>query len=395
MIRKRKMLFILPAVVFLLAGCSPKHSEIVVAEYGDKKVTMGEFEKAFSRNSGGMSKKDADSVKQYENFLNLYVNFKMKLEDAKARGYDFDSALVNELLDYKKKVGVTYILEKQLVEPNVRRLWEMRKFEYRVSHIMIRPDSTGEEGAKMKAQAIMDSIKAGRKFEELVFNNTADNFSKNNGGDIYYITAGMLIPEFEEAVYSTPVGQVYPQVVKTKYGHHIIKVTEKRERIPQIRASHILVDFYNDAGDVDSVAARQRIDSVIMRLKNGEDFALLAKEYSDDAGSKENGGDLNYFERRQMVKEFDEAAFNLKVGEISPVVTTSYGYHIIKVTDRKPYPSYDEDKERLKLTYKQLRYNNDYDTLTASLKTKYGVRITTETVNEISAYGDSTRLSND
>jgi parvulin-like peptidyl-prolyl isomerase len=98
------------------------------------------------------------------------------------------------------------------------------------------------------------------------------------------------------------------------------------------------------------------LDTVLRALKSGEDFGKVAMQYSDDTGSKQQGGDLNFFERRMMVREFDEAAFNLSVGQVSDVVKTNFGYHIIKVTDKKPYPTFEEDKENLKKIYKQSRY---------------------------------------
>ncbi len=378
-----------------LWGCSPKHSDIVVADYGKSTITMSEFEKAYLKNSSATGKQSTDTLKQYENFLDLYVKYKMKLADAQKRGYDTNQALQNELIDYKKKVGVSFLLERNLVTPNIKRLWEMRKKEFRVSHLMIRPDSTGDEAAHKKALALVDSIKHGKTFEQMVSLYSQDTYSKNIGGDIYYITAGMLVPEFEEAVYKTKVGEIYPEPIKTRWGYHIIKVTEERERVPSVRASHILVDFTNENGEVDSVAAKKIIDTVAQKLKAGADFAELAKQYSKDQASKENGGDLNYFERRMMIKEFDEAAFNLKVGEISPIIKTSYGYHIIKLTDKKPYPAFEDDKENLKQLYRQARYNADYDTLVTSLKSNYQYSLNHATIDAVAKLSDSTKMTPD
>ncbi len=386
-------LLIIPAVFF--SACTTPHSEIVLVKFGNDKITVGEFEQAYAKNAGGIDKAKKDSLQNYENFLKLYTNFRLKLKDAQIRGYERNQELVDELLDYKKKVGVTFILEKQLVEPAVKKLYEERKWEFRVSHLMIRPDSGGEASAQGKAEDLLKRIKSGENFEKLTAEYSMDHFSKTTGGDIYYITAGMLIPEFEEAVYKTPVGQICPEVVKTKYGYHIIKVTEKRERIPQVRASHIMVDYYSDGGEVDSAAAKARIDSVYQMLQNGVDFAKLAADYSEDQGSKKNGGDLNFFERRMMVKEFDETAFNLNVGETSRVISTSFGYHIIKVTDRKPYPKFEEDKENLKRIYKQTRYNRDYDLLVDGLKNKYGYKLYNTNVDKLVSLGDSLKMSGD
>jgi peptidyl-prolyl cis-trans isomerase SurA len=130
---------------------------------------MKEFENAYVKNAGGVEVAKQDSLSKLKTFLDLYINFKMKLRDAQVRGFDQDSALNQELTDYKKKVGVTYLLEKNLVDPGLKDLYEKRKWEYRVSHLMIRPDSSGEEGARKLAQSILDSIKAGKTFESRIY----------------------------------------------------------------------------------------------------------------------------------------------------------------------------------------------------------------------------------
>jgi peptidyl-prolyl cis-trans isomerase SurA len=381
--------YFLPLVfAVVLVSCAPRQSEIVVAEYGGKEIHMKEFEDAYAKSAGGYEAAAKDSLSKLKSFLDLFVNFKMKLRDAEVRGYASDSTMMSELTDYKKRVGVTYLLEKKLVEPGIENLYERRKSELRVSHIMIRPDSTGEAAAKAKAQAVLDSIKAGASFEEMAMKYSNDNYSKMAGGDIYYVTAGLLPVEFEDGMYSTPAGKVYPQIVQTKFGYHIIKVTEIQPRIPQIKASHILAAFRTPDGKIDTVAARAKIDSAAAELKNGVEFAEVAKKYSDD-GSKQNGGDLGYFERRSMVKEFDEAAFKLNVGEVSGIIRTQFGYHIIKVTDKKTNPAISEEKEALKRTYKQQRFNTDYEVLVDSLKKAFNFTEVPLVLSEI-AYGNDT-----
>ncbi|MDR3668605.1 MAG: peptidylprolyl isomerase [Ignavibacteriaceae bacterium] len=383
------------ALAFILSSCAPQHADLVVAKFGDNQIKMKEFEDSYAKNVGSIEAAKKDSLSKLKNFLDLYLNFKMKLRDAEVRGYGDDPALKQELTDYKKKVGVTYLLEKNIVEPGIKDLYDKRKWELRVSHLMIRPDSTGEEAARKHTQAILDSIKSGKSFEEMVSKYTQDSFSKQSGGDIFYVTAGQLPVEFEDAAYNTPVGQVYPSVVRTKYGFHIIKVTEKRERVPQIRASHILISFNNSKGVADTAFAKAKLDSVLRALKSGEDFGKVAMRYSDDTGSKQQGGDLNYFERRMMVKEFDEAAFNLNVGQVSGVVKTTFGYHIIKVTDKKPYPPFEDEKENLKKIFKQSRYQGEYDTLIAHLKVKYNFKVNDNNLNYLVTRSDSVKIGGD
>lgn len=386
--------FLLTASI-LLSSCATQHSNITLVKFDKNQITMGEFEKAYAKNSGGFENAKNDTLAQLENFLNLYSNFKMKLMDASVRGYENDLDLQSELLDYKKKVGVTYLLEKYLVEPAIKDLYEKRKYELRCSHIMIRPDTLGDEGAKKLATEIIAKINNGESFDLLAEKYSDDQFSKKSGGDIYYITAGMLIPEFEDAAYETKVGGIYPAPVKTRFGYHVIKVTQKQERVPQIRASHVLVDFFDDEGKPDTTLAIARIDSVKQLLKEGKSFADVAERFSKDTGSKRNGGDLNYFERRMMIKEFDEAAFNLQVNEISDVVKTNYGFHIIKLTEKKPYPTFEEDKENLKKIYKQFRYNTELEEFTTSLKKKYNYKFNENTADFIIQHGDSVRIGSE
>lgn len=306
----------------------------VVAEFGKYEITLDEFEHAYAKNVGGWENAINKDLQEYKNFLDLYVKFKMKLRDAQVRAYDKDEDLMNELKDYQKQVGVSYILEKKINEPGVKQLYDRRKEEFRVSHIMIRPDSLGDEAARLKAQAILDSIKNGQSFENMAMKYSDDKFSGVAGGDIYFITAGLLPYEFEDPMYTLKAGEIYPDVVKTRYGYHLIKVTQRQHRFPKIKASHILIGYHNSEGQIDTAFAKLRADSVLAQLNAGASFEEMALKYSDDPGSKEKGGDLGYFERRMMVKEFDEVAFQMEVGQISDLVQTNFGYHIIKL-DRK------------------------------------------------------------
>lgn len=386
------LIIFLSSILFI--SCSTEHSNILIGKFSDTEITMSEFEKAYTKNVGSREKAINDSFEDYKNFVDLYMNFKMKLRDAKVRGYYQDQALNDELIEYKRKVGASYILEKNLVEPALKKLYDQRKTEIRASHLMIRstPERDIEESKKL-AQALLDSIKNGKAtFEELVERHSDDQFSKPKGGDIFYFTAAQLPIEFEEAAYKTNKGEVYPEIVQTSFGLHIIKVTDRKPRVPKIRASHILASYANESGEVDSVAAYEKIKQVKTLLQNGEDFTKVAREHSDDTGTREVGGDLGFFERRMMVQEFDEAAFNLKPGEISDIVQTGFGYHIIKLTELPPAPSFEEDKENIRNIYRRLRYPADHQNLISQLREKYNYQINQRTVDRIVGYADSVKI---
>lgn len=387
----RTIFFLSAGLLFFLSSCSTEHSQIVLAKYGDNNITMNEFEKAYAKNVGGFEKAKSDSLSKLKNFMDLYLNFKMKLRDAEVRNYNNDPVLLAELDDYKEKVGITYLLEKKLVRPSIEELYERRKWEYRVSHIMIRAAGKDEE-TKQKASDLLDSIKTGESFEDIAKKYSEDQFSAPGGGDLFYITAGVLPIEFEDAVYKTEPGDVHPEVVKTNYGYHIIKVTDKHKRIPAIKASHILIDFKNEGGEIDTIKAKATIDSLLTLARNGEDFSELASQYSEDPGSREKGGDLGFFQRRQMVKEFDEAAFNLDTNKVSDVIKTNFGYHIIKLAEKQAYPSFEEERENLKKMFEKQSYKVKRDKMVDSLKAKYNYQVNQETLNYILSSSDSAML---
>ncbi len=389
-----KLNFVLLLIVSaFIISCSPKHSEIVLAEFGNHEIKMNEFEEAYAKNVGSIEEAKKDSIKELSKFLDLYVNFKMKLRDAKVRGLDKEATIIDELETYKSSIGVAYYLEKELYEKGIKDLYEKRKSELRVSHLLIRTDQISEEEAQTKAVEILERIKNGASFEEEVLAHSDDTFSKSNGGDIYYITAGTILPPFENIAYNTPVGTVNPTPLKTQYGYHLIKVTDKKERIPQIQASHILIGKNQVKSDSLSLVNLDLANNILLRIKSGEDFGKLAQQYSEDPGSKENGGELGYFARRQMVQEFDAAAFNLEVGEVSDIVETKFGYHIIKLTDKKEYPSYAEEKNSLREIYEKSRKKDDFDNLLKKIEKEQNVAVLDDNLKQLIAKSDSTVMN--
>ena len=388
----RHFSFLLKIIVLVTVIIIPLSSQTVVGEFGKYKITLNEFEYAYSKNVGGWEVAQEDSFQQYKDFMELYMKFRMKLRNAQVRGLGTDPALENELSDYQDQVGKSYIIEKHIIQPGLEELYQRRKEEIRVSHIMIKPGPEGEEAAGEKANALLDSIKSGVSFEEMAEKYSDDKFSGPKGGDIFYVTAGLLPIEFEDAMYTLQKGEVYSDPVKSNYGYHLIKVTQRQERIPQIKAKHILISYFDKDGNADSLAAKLTADSVYAMLQEGAEFGELVEKYSDDTGTAQNGGDLGFFERRQMVQAFDEMVFSMKIGEISEPVQTNFGYHIIMVTDIQSYPSFDDDRENNLKIYKKQRYDIDYANYVDGLKSKYNYNLNEQTVDLIVENCDSVRF---
>jgi len=145
----------------------------------------------------------------------------------------------------------------------------------------------------------------------------------------------------------------------------------------QVKASHIMIMVDSNADQAKKDEAKKKLEKIMKRLKAGEDFAALAKEVSEDANSKDNGGDLDYFSKGQMVQAFEDAAFALKKGEISDIVETEYGYHIIKLTDKIDAKtiSYEEAKNDILDGLKTNKVNSDVNKYVTELRSKAVVEI--------------------
>jgi len=386
--------------VFLLAivACSSKKKQ-VVAEVGDEKIYLDDYEKQYMKTVNNLdSAKNSDMEKRKE-FLTLLVKFKLKVKDARDRGLLKSDDIQNDLKQYKENFLTSFLVDKEIVEPMIKDLYEKKEYEVRASHILINlpqqnfsPDDSIK--AYQKAADALAKLKNGVPFSEVAVEFSDDQSAKQNGGDLYYFTAGMTVPEFEDAIYKLKVGDYTKEPVRTQFGLHIVKLADKRKRNDGIRASHILIQDQKDSLGkvVDSLGTYNKAKDVLARIKNGEDFSKVATEVSQDPGSAPKGGDLGFFDRRRMVQPFDSVAFMLKVGEISGLVRTPFGWHIIKVTEIKPYQAFDKQKETLKGDFKKgPQFKAEYTKFLEKSKKQFNFEIKPDGMNFLTSKFDSTR----
>lgn len=390
------------ALVAFVIGCSSKKKD-VIAEIGDEKIYLYEFENQYLKSIGN----NLDTAKnkplaERKEYLDLMIKFRLKVKDAKDKGYLNSPEIQKDLGDYKKNFISTFLIDKEVVEPNIKELWERKKYEMRASHILISlPQNASPEDstrAFLKADTVIKRLKKGDPFELVAKEMSEDQSSGVNGGDLYYFTAGMAVPEFEDAVYDLKVGEFTKKPVRTMFGLHIIKLTDKKKRYESIRAAHILIQDVKDSTGklIDSIAPYNKIKEISEKIKNGGDFSQLATEFSEDPGSKPRGGDLGFFDRRRMVQSFDSTAFSLKVGQVSDIVRTPFGWHLIKLLEVKEYQPYEKQKESLKSDFKRGQlFKTAYAKYLESARKDYKFEIIPEGFNFFVSKLDSTRTFND
>jgi peptidyl-prolyl cis-trans isomerase SurA len=387
-------------VVLTLAGCSPKASEAVVASVGDEDITLTEYERMFVKSNGSREAGEKASQEEREKFLDLMVKYRLKLADAYRDSLQKRPEVVSELQQYKGSLAESFLTDREVVQPGVKDFYARRSEEIRASHILLElsPTASPADSAAAYAQAydVIAQARAGTEFSVLATKLSKDPSASKNGGDLYYFTAGQMVPAFENAAYAMKAGEISSTPVRTQYGLHVIKVTDRRPAPGEVHAAHIMIRFPGqNPTPADTAAAYAKARAIRDSLVAGSDFAGLATRNSEDPGSAPRGGDLGWFTRRRWILPFDEIAMSMKPGDISDIVRTVYGYHIIKCFETRPPKTFEESKQEMRQLYQQQRFQDDFKTYFAAKQTAVGFRRDDAVTAQFLASLDSTKSTRD
>lgn len=346
----KKQLILVLSVLFSIQVSAQNDDSVI--EIDGKKVSKSEFLQIYLKNNNA-PKYDQQSLDEY---MELFKKFKLKVAEAEALGYDTIPKLKKELEGYRKQLAQPYLIDSSQNSYLVNQAYERMKTEIRASHILIRleenalPEDTLR--AYNKIMALKKRIEAGEDFAAVAKSKggSEDPSAQRNNGDLGFFTAFQMVYQFEEAAYTTPVGSI-SNPVRTKYGYHILKIADQRPARGTMKAAHIMIAVAKDASEEEKVSAQKKVDEIYAKLKNGESFATLASEFSDDGQTAEKGGELPLFgtgTTTRMVPEFEEAAFALKNdNDISQPVKTDVGFHIIKRLQWTPLRTFAELKKEI------------------------------------------------
>ncbi len=388
---------VLSAVLTLSAMAQT--ADPVIMTIGGKSVNKSEFESVFRKNNNKTTV-DPKAVKDYAELFSL---FKMKVFEAESMGLDTNASFKTELAGYRRQLASPYLTDKNTNDNLITEAYERMKWEVKASHILIRcsdiefPKDTLEAWtrATLIRNAIVGKMPTASQiaeYDKLLKNSTlvkADFAKKDSGlyksklgsvknlaeyaksggpdkfvgiapktsddpsvpdnkGDLGYFSSLDMVYPFETAAYNTKPGEV-SQVVRTKYGYHIVKVYDKRANRGEMTAAHIMVKFPKDATEQQNKDAKTKIHELSAKIKAGEKFEDIAKQHSDDKQSSDRGGQLAPFKGGKMPKDFEDAAFKLqKDGDISEPIMTPYGWHIIKRIEAKGLAPFDQLKTEIK-----------------------------------------------
>lgn len=344
---------------------------------GNESVPVSEFKEMYYNN---LSKDSLKNPKALNNYLQLFIDFKLKVDAAMDARLDTTPSFKQEMSEYREKLVEPKMRDTAVENRLVKEAYERSKWDVRAEHILIKvsPDAPPADtmAAYRRIMKIREKIvKGDTSFEAAARKYSEDTYTKANGGDLGYFTSmGTLYP-FETVAYNTKPGEV-SKPVRTQFGYHIIKVLDKRPDEGQIEIAHIMIRTSPKMSAADSIKAWRKADSIFeLASKPGADFGALAKKYSQDQASAKKGGVLGWvvIGRYRSVPTFETAAFSLKnVGDVTGPIKTEYGWHIIKLEGKRPVQPFDSVKDEIAARIlKDPRSQIAVDALVAEVKKQY------------------------
>lgn len=368
--------FLLPAIFILFAASS---SGQTLFTYDGKHVTVKEFMRAFEKAHPGTVANKGQKMREY---LNLYINSRLKIHEASNRGYDTLPGFVDEYNGLRNQVAENFMTDNETMDKLTEEALNRSRKDIRVQHIFI-PYNTGPNFSdspvvKQKILQAHMELSNGKSFEETAIKYSLDPAVAQNKGNLGYITVFTLPYQFENIIYSLPVGK-FSSPYRSASGYHIFKNVGERKAVGKMKASQILLALPTGSDSLERKRVAKLADSLYQRLLKGDDFAKLATAFSNDVVSAASGGQMQEFGIGTYEEDFEKAVFALPAnGALSKPFTTRFGYHIIKRISLTPPPATNDKKSKTMmraLVEKDTRASVAKEVLYHKIVTKVGLTL--------------------
>lgn len=336
-----------------------------------------------------------DSQKDLDNYLNLFIGYKLKVNKAYKLGLQNNKKYQGELKTYRSQLSKNYLTDTKVTDELVNEAYARAQKEVKASHVLIKVDENALPADTLKAYNKAAEVRkkaiAGEDFAKLAKEYSEDPSAKENGGDLGYFTTFRMVYPFESGAYNTPKGGI-SKIVRTRFGYHVIKVTDIRDNRGTVTVAHIMINKSKKDSPEEAAKEKSTIDDIYKKLKQGEDFAELAKQFSQDKATASIGGKLNSFASGELSStEFEDQAFALKnPGDFSAPFETLFGWHIVKLTEKTKLKPFEESKTDLEgRIRKDERSKLIANSVTENLKKKFPV------VKDAKVYAKALKAVND
>ena len=356
-------------------------SQEVLLEIENDKITLDEFSHIFNKNNDN-EKIDKEYLDEY---IELFINFKLKVKEAKNLGFDTVATFIDELNGYRKQLAKPYLRDDNFNDELFDEALERIQFDINANHILININDENNDEALNKINDIRREIINGNiSFEDAAVKYSDDKSAKENKGNLGYFTAFMMVYDFETAAYTTDINDI-SKPVKTKYGYHIIKVNERRKAVGERKVAHIMFKTGKNAKPDKINDAQNKINKTYDLLKNGDRFAEVAERFSEDRSTAVKGGVLPPFGVGKMVSEFESQAFKLNSpGDFSEPFRTDFGWHIVMLLEDFPVVLNDDLYLKVKTGIERdSRSKLSSEFMAKKLKDQYKLKVYKENFNSL------------
>lgn len=363
------------------ASFSQQAKKEVLFTIDEKPYYTDEFIRVYNKNLDLV--KD-DSQKDLDNYLDLFVGYKLKVNKANKLGLQNNRKYQAELKNYRTQLSKNYLTDTEVTEELVEEAYKRSLKEINASHILFMLDENALPADTLKvynkAMEVRKKALAGQDFGALAQQYSEDPSAKENKGNLGYFSTFRMVYAFETGAYKTPKGSV-SMPVRTKFGYHLIKVNDIRDNRGEVAVAHIMIMKTKAETPEQAAKAKTTIDEIYQKLKQGEDFASLAKQFSQDNYSNLKGGALDKFSSGSLSSaEFEDQAFALKnPGDISQPFQSQFGWHIVKLIEKYPVKKFEDAKGDLET---RIRKDDRSRLIAASmnekLKKKYPIKTDTK-----------------
>src|SRR6476620_759652 len=321
-------------IAFALLWASFSATAQTLFHYGKDSVSVNEFLKAYQKNNTGVK-----TEKAFLDYLDLYIASRLKIAEARSKGYDTLPQIVTDLESLRQQILPSYLTDKESTQKLVKEAFARSQKDIHMAHIFIAARGADTLEARKTVAELQADLKKGKPFAELAQKYSDDPSAKANGGDMGYITVFNLPYELENLAYATPVGKTSP-LYRSKAGYHIFKNLGERKTLGRMKAAEILLAFPPDADEASKSAVKKLADSLYNRILKGDDFGKFASQFSNDMVSGASNGQMQEFGTGDYDPVFEKTVFALsKDGDVTAPFLTPYGYHIVKRISKVSIPS--------------------------------------------------------
>ncbi len=353
-------IFVILLIAFQ-ATAQKKLDKSVLLTIGNEQVTVKELVDVYKKNNVNNEMIDKKSIEEY---VDLYINFRLKVLEAESRQMDTAKSFQKELNGYREQLAKPYFTDSKVSDELLQEAYNRKLKDIRASHILIKLDKDASPADTMaaynKINDLRNRILKGEDFGKVAMEASDDPSARDreavpnqspyrpgNKGDLGYFSVFDMVYPFENGAFNTPAGQV-SKPIRTDYGYHIIKVVEVLDAVGTIEVAHIYVALPPEADSAALAEKKDKINNISTKIHEGMSFEEAVRQFSEDRGSASRNGKLSKFTSSRIVPEFVETVNKLKVGDVSEPVQTMYGFHIIKLLTIEKPGTFDQEKDKLK-----------------------------------------------